>query len=138
MVIAQGALVVLALVALVWAAGRARVLCELAVRNGRLLLMRGSLPTSALEALADVVARDGSRSGVIRVLRDGERARLEGVGLGPDALQRARNVVGTYSLTRLKNAPRSRRPNLGQRLGIRWLAWRLHDRQRERSASPRA
>lgn len=130
MLVVQGTLAVLALLALVWAATRARELCVLSVRNGRTLLMRGSLPASLLEALADVVARDRARRGVVRVLRDGERARLEARGLGPEGLQRARNVLGTYPLARLLNPPRPRRPNLGQRLGIAPLAWYLEERAR--------
>ena len=129
MLILQGTVFALALVALLFAAARARTLCVISVRNGRLLLMQGSLPSSVLEALSDVVARDGARRGMIRVRRDGTRARLDARGLGDQALQRCRNVVGTYSLTRLQNAPRTRRPNLGQRLGIAWLAWRLHERR---------
>ncbi|MET0340118.1 MAG: DUF3634 family protein [Polyangiales bacterium] len=130
MLAVQGTLVVVAMLALVWAATRARALCVLSVREGRMLIMRGSLPASLLEALADVVARDRTRRGVLQVLRDGDRARLTARGLGPEAAQRARNVLGTYTLTRLVNAPRTRRPNLGQRLGLGWLAWRLHDRRR--------
>jgi hypothetical protein len=108
-------LVVLALLALVVAATRARQLCVLSVRAGKLLVMRGGLPGSLLEALAD-----------------GERARLDARGLSPETLQRARNVLGTYPLVRLLNAPRPRDRNLGQVLGLPSLAFWLRARARGR------
>lgn len=117
----------IALLALVWASGRAREICVLSVRGGRLLVLRGALPASALEAFSDVAERSGTAHGTIRVLRDGERARLEAEGLDEHAAQRARNVLGTYPLPRLLAGARVRSPNLGQRLGWAWLAWRLHD-----------
>ena len=119
-----------ALLALLVAASRARQLCVMSVRDGRVLVMRGALPSSLFQGLCDVVARAGVRRASIRVLRDGDRARLEGPGLDPLTLQRARNVLGTYPLARLQNVPRMRRRNLGQRLGLAWLGWWLHDRGR--------
>jgi hypothetical protein len=114
-------------VALLWASTRAREICVLSVRRGRVLALRGALPASLLEALADVVERQGTTHGTIRILRDGERARLEASGLDQPAAQRARNVLGTYPLPRLLTAPPFRAPNLGQRLGWAWLAWRQYD-----------
>ena len=130
MLAVQGLLVATALLALLFAAARARQLCVMSVRHGRLLVMRGALPSSLFEGLADVVARAGVRRATIRVLRDGDRARLEGPGLDARTLQRARNVLGTYTLARLQNVPRMRRRNLGQLLGVAWLGWWLHDRER--------
>ena len=130
MLAVQGLLVAIALFALLWAATRARQLCVMSVRDGRVLVMRGALPSTLFEGLADVVARAGTRRATIRVLRDGDRARLEGPGLDSLALQRARNVLGTYPLARLHNVPRMRRRNLGQLLGLAWLGWWLHDRER--------
>jgi hypothetical protein len=118
---------VLALLWLVWAAGRARELCVLSVRRGRVLPMRGALPASLLEAMADVVARERVERASVRVLRDGERARLEATGLSPEALQRLRNVLGTYPLARLLAAPPLRAKNLGQRLGLAWLGWWMNE-----------
>jgi len=113
--------------ALLWASGRAREICVLSVRGGRVLVMRGALPASLYEGLADVVERQRTARGTIRVLRDGERARLEARGLDEYAAQRARNVLGTYPLPRLLAATPVRTRNLGQRLGLAWLGWRLHD-----------
>jgi hypothetical protein len=115
------------LLALLWASSRAREICVLSVREGRLLALRGALPASALEAFADVVERSRTARGTLRVLRDGERARLEAEGLDEHAAQRARNVLGTYPLPRLLAATPAPSPNLGQRLGWAWLAWRQRD-----------
>jgi len=130
MLAVQGLLVATALLALLWAAARARQLCVMSVRDGRVLVMRGSLPASLFEGLVDVVTRAKTPRATIRVLRAGDRARLEGPGLDPLSLQRARNVLGTYPLARLHNAAPLRRRNLGQRLGVAWLGWWLHDRRR--------
>lgn len=123
---------VIGLVVLIWASGRAREICVLSVRSGRLLVMRGAVPASLLEALADVVERQRSERGTVRILRDGGGARLESSGLDPFAAQRARNVLGTYPLARLLAVGTRRERNLGQRLGIPWLAWYLHEQARRR------
>ena len=118
-----------AIVALWIAAHRARELCVISVRGGRVLVMRGGLTPALQAALSEIVERAGTERGTIRVVRDGERARVEGTGLDEHALQRARNVVGTYPLPRLLSGRRRLQPNLGQRLGLTWLAWRLAERQ---------
>jgi hypothetical protein len=123
-----------ALLALVFAAGRAREICVLSVRRGRILVMRGGLPASLLEALLDVVTRPGTERATLRVLRDGERARLEASGLDEHAAQRARNVLGTYPLPRLLAGNARQARNLGQRLGSAWLAFRLDDAARAKRA----
>lgn len=133
----MGALVALLLiasvVALAIAAGRARELCVLSVREGRLLIMRGALPPGVFQALADVVERAQTARGTIRIMRDGERGRVEARGLDEHALQRTRNVIGTYPLVRLLAGARAGTPNIGQRLGIAWLAWRIRERERAHS-----
>jgi hypothetical protein len=93
--------VALSLVALVIAASRARELCVLSVRAGQLSVARGRLPAGVLEALADVVRRGQVERATLRVLRDGERARLSATGLDEFTLQRARNVIGIYPLAKL-------------------------------------
>jgi hypothetical protein len=115
------------LLSLLWASARAREICVLSVRRGRVLVLRGALPGSLLEAFTDVVERTAVASGTLRILRDGERARLEAQGLDEHGVQRARNVLGTYPLPRLLAASPPRAPNLGQRLGWAWLAWRQRD-----------
>lgn len=122
-------LIVVALLALIIASGRARDVCVLSVRRGRVLVMRGGLPPSLESELADVFARAHVASATVRIVRDGTRARLAAHGLDELALQRARNVLGTYSMPRLLAGHGRRAPrNLGQKLGLAWLAWRLRER----------
>ena len=89
-----------ALVWLIWASGRARELCVLAIAQGRVRVLRGALPASLLEALQDIVTRQRVQAGKLRVLRDGDAARLE-ANLDAGTQQRMRNVLGTYPLARL-------------------------------------
>jgi hypothetical protein len=86
-------------------------------------------PLSLEQALADIVERARTPRATIYITRDGECARLRASGLDEFALQRARNVLGTYPLTRLLAAPVPRVRNLGQRLGIAWLGWWLRERR---------
>ncbi len=102
------AVIVSALVALVVAAGRARELCVLSVRDGRVAITRGGLPGSVLEALGDVMRRGQVERATLRVLRDGDRARVSASGLDDRVLQQARNVIGIYPLAKLLAAPRLR------------------------------
>lgn len=102
------AVIALAIVALVVAAGRARELCVLSVREGRLEVRRGGLPGGVLDALRDVMRRAGVQRATIRILRDGERARVSATGLDEGTLQQARNVVGIHPLAKLLAAPRLR------------------------------
>jgi hypothetical protein len=112
-------------VALIWAASRARELFVLSVRRGELLVVRGSLPFELFEALSDVVERGKVQHTTIRVAKTDGHARLTADGVDEFTLQRLRNVVGTFKLKRLEEASWPRRRNLGQRLGVTWLAWRL-------------
>lgn len=124
------ALLVAVLLALSVSASRARELCVLSVRDGRLLMIRGALPPSLLEALRDIVRRTGAPRGTVRLVRAGDRARVDASGLDEAVVQRIRNVVGTYPMPRLLAGALGSPPNLGKRLGIAWLAWRMHDRER--------
>jgi Protein of unknown function (DUF3634) len=89
-----------ALVWLIWASGRARELCVVAIEQGRLRVVRGALPASLREALQDIVTRQRVQTGKLRFLRDGDAARLEATVDAPTQ-QRMRNVLGTYPLARL-------------------------------------
>jgi hypothetical protein len=129
MAVFTACLLLVCIVALYWSSSRARELGVVSVRRGRVLLLRGALPSSLLDALADIGERGQVRSGTIWVLRDGERARLTASGLDEFSLQRARNVLGTYPMTKLLSAPRPRARNMGQRLGIAWLGWWLQRRK---------
>jgi hypothetical protein len=122
----------LGLLALLLFASRAREVCVLSVRRGRLMVMRGALPPAVFEALADVVERSAVARGTIQILRDGERGRVQASGLDSHAEQRVRNVIGTYPLVRLLAGARAPSPNLGQRLGLAWLAWHIRERREAR------
>ena len=115
----------LAFVALFVSARRARELCVLSVRAGRTLQMRGKLPAEARAAIDDVIARARTPRGHVRVLLGDGRATLALRGFDERTAQRLRNVIATFSLPRLRTGQPLRAPNLGQRLGLPWLAWRL-------------
>lgn len=76
----------------------------LAVRGGKTRLVRGKLPPSLFAALSDVMQTANVKRATLRALRDQDHARLEASGLNDWVLQRARNVVGTYSLAKLLSA----------------------------------
>lgn len=129
MAVFSAALLLSGIVAIWIASARARELGVVSVRKGRVLLMRGALPSGLLAAFANITERARTRRGTLYVLRDGERARLVASGLDEFALQRARNVLGTYPLSRLLSAPKPRAQNWGQRLGLSWLGWWLEERR---------
>jgi len=126
----QIALAFVAIVALIRSARRARELCVLSVRNGKALRMRGKLPGEARAAISDVLARGRVARGTIRVLRGDPRAELDLTGIDPETAQRLRNVIATFSAARLATGQVAHHRNIGQRLGIAWLAWWLEDRAR--------
>jgi hypothetical protein len=117
--------VILCVALLFWSAQRSRELFVLSVRNGRLMVMRGHLPQSLFDALADVMARARVRHATLSVVRVDGMARLSASGLDEFVLQRARNVLGTFPFQRLVSANWPVARNTGQRLGLAWLAFRL-------------
>ena len=56
--------------------GRANEIFCVSVKNGRLLVVRGAIPTSLLHGLADVVQRDRVEDATIRAVRADGHARL--------------------------------------------------------------
>jgi len=99
------------------------------VRNGRLLVVRGRVPTSLLHDLADIVKEPVVQSGKIRVFRGphGAELRCSGdIGEGPE--QRMRNALMLYPISKLRHAMPVPRPTVGQMVGIAWLAW-MFDRR---------
>jgi len=91
----------LAIVALIWSAGRSRELFVLSVVEGRTKLQRGHAPASLLEGLGDVFARAAVKRATVKVVKTDGRARVEASGLDEFTLQRARNVLGTFPLHKL-------------------------------------
>lgn len=80
---------------------RSRVLFVLAVDRGRTRVVRGRAPHALLEGLADVFERAAVTRARVRILRDGDRARISATGLDASVLQRARNVLGAFPAHKL-------------------------------------
>lgn len=116
----------IAIALFVW--GRVNEIFCLSVRDGRVLLVRGRIPPSVLEAFADVVRRQGVRRASIRAVAGPSHARLVVSGADEGTAQRLRNVFGTHPVQRLRGAKLPRARNVGQLLGIAWLAWLFTDR----------
>lgn len=94
-------LVAVAIVLLLVSAFRSRELFVLAVDRGKTRVLRGRAPPGLLEGLADVFERAQVSRARVRILRDGDRARLSATGLDPAVLQRARNVLGAFPAHKL-------------------------------------
>lgn len=91
----------LAIVALIWSAGRSRELFVLSVDEGRTTVRRGQPPGSLLEGLSDVFARAAVKRATVKIVKSDGRVRVEATGLDEFTLQRARNVLGTYPVHKL-------------------------------------
>ncbi len=75
--------------------------------------------------LEDIFEREGTRTATVRAVDAAGSVRLETKGADERVAQRCRNVFGTYSIQSLRAAPRQSSRNLGQLLGLAWLAWML-------------
>jgi hypothetical protein len=95
----------------------------LSVRNGRMLLVRGRIPPSLLHDIEDVVRRCNIRRATIRGVAEQHHARIVASGVDEGTAQRLRNVFGTHPIQKLRGAKLPSTRNLGQLLGIAWLAW---------------
>jgi hypothetical protein len=93
------------------------------IREGRALLIRGRIPPSLFTQIADVARRAGVRNATVTAHKGDGRARLTTTGFGEGDAQRLRNVFGLHPIHALRAAPLRRPENLGQVLGIAWLAW---------------
>ena len=99
------------------------------VRDGRLLVVRGRVPTGLLQDLAEIVKQPVVRGGSIRGFRGVHGAELVcrgDIADGPE--QRMRNALALYPMSKLRQARPVPRPTLGQAVGIAWLAW-MFDRR---------
>lgn len=96
-------------VAIALHAGRTRAIFELSIRAGKTRLVRGRIPPGLFEALSDVMRAARVKRAKLRVVQEQGRARVEAIGLSEVELQRARNVVGLYSLAKLLSAPLPRK-----------------------------
>ncbi|MGE0786644.1 MAG: DUF3634 family protein [Sandaracinaceae bacterium] len=104
---------------------RANEIFCVSVRDGRVLVVRGAVPPPLLNGMADIVRRDRVVRGTIRAVKSEGHARLVTRGLGEGTTQRLRNAFGTHPIHKLRAASAPKVKNLGQMLGIAWLAWAL-------------
>ncbi len=93
------------------------------VREGKALVVRGHVPPKLWRELVEVVRRDRVEHGSVRAVKADGRVRLLFSGIGEHTGQRLRNSLGSAGLASMRvhqvRGPR----NLGQILGISWLAW---------------
>jgi hypothetical protein len=122
-------LVVVAVALGVWYLGRVNELFYVSVRQGKLLVVRGRVPVGLLQAFAEAVQEPVVRRGAIKAWRDDGGAQLACSGdIGDGQEQRMRNAFMLYPASKLRQATPVREPNLGQTLGLVWLAWLLDRR----------
>ncbi len=112
-----------------WLHDRRSELFYLSIRNGRLLVVRGRVPTGLRQDLGEIVNSPVVHSGKIRVFRGVHGAELSCSGDIEDGpAQRMRNALQLYPMSKLRHALPVPRPTLGQMIGIAWLAWMLDRR----------
>ncbi len=109
------------------ASTRGSELFFVSVRKGKAIVVRGRVPGSLLDAIVDVTKRAGIQRASIRAVRSASHARLVTSGVDERTEQRLRNVFGTFPMARLTSAPPPSARNIGQILGLAWLAWLFLD-----------
>ncbi|MDQ3030935.1 MAG: DUF3634 family protein [Myxococcota bacterium] len=102
---------------------RANEIFCVSVRDGRLLLVRGRIPIALKHDFEDVVRRARLQRATIRAVSSQSHARLVMSGVDEHVAQRLRNTFGHHPIQKLRSAPAKYPRNLGQVLGIAWLAW---------------
>ena len=120
LVLAAGAIVLLVGVVVL---ARLNELFCVSVRGGRALLVRGRVPPRLWTELVHVARRDRIQRGTIRAVKDGGRVRLLFDGVSDSTAQRLRNALGNAGLASMRVAEKRAPRNLGQILGVAWLAW---------------
>jgi len=115
--------IALFLVTVLWLSARANELFCVSARDGRLLVIRGRIPPSLLTAFADILRRARVPRATIRAWKSEGHARIEASGVDEGTAQMLRNAFGLHPIQRLKTAPLVAHRNLGQILGVAWLAW---------------
>ncbi|MCA9616216.1 MAG: DUF3634 family protein [Sandaracinus sp.] len=126
-------LLMLAVALLVFGVGylvvsRANELFCVSIRDGVCLVIRGNVPPKLWRELVTTAQVNRIDRGTIRAVKEGGAARLVTDGIAPEITQRLRNSIGSAGLNamRLGSASGSNGArNLGQILGIAWLAWML-------------
>lgn len=106
-----------------WFLSRANEIFCVSVRQGRMLVVRGRLPVALLHDFEDVIRRARVQRATIRAVSTQSHARLVVSGIDEGTAQRLRNVFGHHPIQKLRAAPLPGQRNVGQLLGIAWLAW---------------
>lgn len=102
----------------------------ISVRGGRMLVVRGNVPTPLLQDLGDVLDRAGVVRATVRAVKTTGHAQIRTSGVDEGTAQRCRNVFGTHPIHLMRSLPMHEGTrNLGQRLGLEWLAWLLLSRR---------
>ncbi len=123
------AVVLVGIVAAVWFTMRASELFYVSVRDGKLLVVRGRVPVGLLQAFREAVSDPVVRRGAIKAWRGDGGGQLACSGdIDEGREQRMRNAFMLYPASKLRQAPAVQEPNLGQILGLVWLAWLLDRR----------
>ncbi|WP_394850572.1 DUF3634 family protein [Pendulispora brunnea] len=118
------AVVLAVLAAFLWHVARQDEFFRVSIRKGRVLVIRGRIPAGYLADLRDV-GRHVER-GTVRAVKDSGGALLVlSASIDGVTAQRMRNSFSLYPVVKLRAAPPLAHPNIGQVLGIEWLAWRL-------------
>ena len=107
---------------------RANELFCVSIRDGQALVVRGHVPPKLWRELLTTVRMARVTRGTIRAVKSGGQARLVTSGIDAGVEQRLRNSMGSAGLNAMKLGSSESRPasrNLGQVLGIAWLAWML-------------
>lgn len=105
----------------IWWLSRQSELCWVSIRRGQLLVVRGRVPQGLLGDFRPLL--QNVQRGEIFVHKTSGGGRLQTRGIDDRTAQRLRNVLGIKPETQFVSATPIRNPNLGQRLGIGWLAW---------------
>ncbi len=107
-------------------AARMNELFCISVRKGRVMVLRGRVPPSLVHDIVDIVKRQKVQHGTVRGIRSDGHARLVTRGIDDGTTQRMRNVFGQHPLQKYRSLPAAKTTrNIGQVLGVAWLAWVL-------------
>jgi hypothetical protein len=124
-------LVLIAVLLFIFVVGpRLNELFLISIRDGELLVVRGRVPTALLQDIAEIATRHAVEQATVRALRGRDGARLATSGLDDGVAQRLRNSFHLYPVSKLAAAPLIEERNLGQVMGIVWLAWMLRGSMR--------
>jgi len=88
---------------------RANELFCLRIRHDQLRLVRGRLPPRLFGDIEDVLRREKLERVELRVVTEQGRPRVLASGLGDQAMQRVRNLVGGYQVAQIRAGSRRAR-----------------------------